>query len=158
MMRDKLKTYLLSVTMLFMPIMPLNGAFGVGPSIVGMLDIKTAVEGIFEQEKPIVEVQDPEILAKMEKLSLCESNNREDVVIVDTNGYRSYGKFMFQLATFRQFAEQYELITKGLTNDELRPLLLDGELQSKLVYEMLENDPTAIGHWRNCANKHGLWE
>ena len=156
-MMKQFKTYLLSSLLIFAPIMPLNGVFLSGGSIISLSDIIVALRADLEQTEPIVEVKSPEILAKMDKLSFCESGNREDVVIIDTNGYRSYGKFQFQLATFRAFAEKYELITKGLTNDELRPLLLDGELQSNLVYEMLENEPESISAWRNCANKHGLW-
>jgi len=156
MMKNQLKysaLTLISFLSINGPILPGTGSSG----IFLLPDIERLLQGNFEQEMPIPEVQDPAILAKMDKLAICESNNREDVVIIDTNGYRSYGKFQFQLATFRAFAEKYELITKGLTNDELRPLLLDGELQSNLVYEMLENEPESISAWRNCANKHGLW-
>lgn len=143
------------VTIISFNLPPVYGFFPLS-SIITLLQDKNPVEVIFEQKKGIEEVLDPSIVEKMEVLAQCESGNRDDIVIVDTNGYRSYGKWQFQLATFRQYAEKYGLVEKGLSNDELRVHVLNGDLQAKVVYRMLTEDLGNLTHWKNCTTKHSL--
>lgn len=81
----------------------------------------------------------------------CESGGK-NIKIVDTNGYYSYGILQYQLATFRKYGEKYGLIEKGLTNKELRILIMDKNLQIRLTEKILE-EPNGWTHWLNCWNK-----
>lgn len=92
-------------------------------------------------------------LAVLDSLNRCESGDRY-VVIVDTNGYHSYGYFQYQLATFRSYGERYELFPKGLTDEELRELTKDRELQYLLTARILKDG--GRNNWYTCSNKLGI--
>lgn len=92
-----------------------------------------------------------EIPKIIKDLIQCESGGKNNK-IVDINGYYSYGILRFQLATFREYGEKYGLIEKGLTNERLRILIMDKDLQIKLTEKILK-EPGGWKHWRNCWNK-----
>lgn len=147
-MKEKLKYYFLSGIVLFAP-------FIGGSSGIGLFEVKHLLEAKNEPIEAIVEEKDTELLAQIDKLAMCESSYRDDIKIVDTNGWHSYGRYQFQLPTFRGYAEAYEIVPKGLSDDELREYIYDGELQAELVYKMLEDNPSNWTHWYNCAKKIG---
>ena len=89
----KLKYYLLSGIVLFTPLIGTSSG-------IGQLLGENLLEAKNGPNNAIVEQKDPELEALIEKIAHCESSGREDVVIVDTNGYYSYGVMQFQLLTF----------------------------------------------------------
>ena len=80
----------------------------------------------------------------IDKLAMCESHGNDSAAIVDTNGYWSRGRFQFQLATWLHYGKAY-----GAT----RANIFDGELQEKVVREML--DAGGWRHWYNCGKRLG---
>jgi muramidase (phage lysozyme) len=158
---EQLKSKAIYMLSMLVFLSPFTGINSVG-SVLPYYMVKNAAQGYFEANTPMPEVRDTDILAVMDTLAFCESGyvsseqNNDTVTIVDVNGYRSYGRFQFQLATFKQYAERYGLIEQGLTNDEIRPLLIDGELQDKLVYKMLDEDRGNLLHWLTCTRMHNL--
>ncbi len=51
-------------------------------------------------------------------LSQCESQQRSDITVLDTNNKFSYGLLQFQLATFMKFGKIYEVLPNEFTNKE----------------------------------------
>ena len=83
----------------------------------------------------------------LERLAQCESGNRW-IVILDVNGKYSYGWWQFQLSTFRTFGEKYNIIQKGMSNEELRHWISFKSLQGRIADRMLSDG--LWQHWINC--------
>lgn len=81
----------------------------------------------------------------IERLVFAESSGREDVVIIDTNGKKSYGCLQFQEETFRRYAKKF-----GVTSD-----ILDCAGQRYLAHEILRTDPRGWVHWQTSVGKLG---
>uniref|UniRef100_A0A6M3J6D7 Transglycosylase SLT domain-containing protein n=1 Tax=viral metagenome TaxID=1070528 RepID=A0A6M3J6D7_9ZZZZ len=95
-------------------------------------------------------IPDGDIKQQIEELAFCESSNQADVVIVDTNGYYSYGVLQFQYPTFQQYIRRYDLLP-NVEEAELKNWILDADLQKYLAYRMISEDQKNWYHWRNCA-------
>ena len=85
----------------------------------------------------------------------CESGNRWDIRILDTNNAYSYGGLQYQIATFKRYGEKYNLIEKGLGEEALRTLVYSRDLQIKVTREVLK-EPLGIYNWYNCGKKLDL--
>lgn len=112
----------------------------------------TAISNVVPQE----EVQEETPLEKwLGLLSVCESNNREGIRILDTNNEYSYGLLQFQEQTFTSFSVAYNLFP-NTELQELHNLLYDGYSQKVLAREMILRDYDNWKHWKNCVKKIGL--
>lgn len=115
---------------------------------------------VAQQPAPIIEaaqtpVESREYHPKIELLAMCESTNRPNIRIVDTNGYYSYGALQFQLGTFISYGKKYGILEKDITQDEARTLIFRADLQRAIATEMLK-EVGGWRHWTNCAKKIGL--
>ncbi len=72
----------------------------------------------------------------IERLAFAESSGREDIVIIDTNGQKSYSCLQFQRPTFESYAKKYKIA------GDIR----DCAAQRRLARAILLNEP---GGWRN---------
>ena len=94
-----------------------------------------SVHTLFPAEPYATEEQ----LLWVSELAKCESGGNDSVVVLDTNGLYSRGRFQFQLRTWLAYGKKF-----GATKENI----FDGELQEKVVIEMLNNG--GAGHWYNC--------
>jgi hypothetical protein len=92
--------------------------------------------------------------AWIEDLKEVESQNREEIKILDTNGRYSYGCLQFQEWTFRRYGEEYGLIDPDLDNVE--DVIYDCKLQQKITMLMILDDHSNWKHWRNSVRKIGM--
>lgn len=93
----------------------------------------------------------PEIL---EKLAMCESSKRTDIVILDSNGKLSYGLYQYQKSTWIAKMKQYNLAPNA-EEEELMNLIFDHNYQTKLTLLILKD-----GGWRNwliCCQRIGCY-
>ena len=76
---------------------------------------------------------------------------------VDLDGTPSYYAFQFKPGTFRSYGEIYEVIPKGLTQEEIMELLKSYELQREIVKNMIL-DPSIkwTQQFPGCVKKLGL--
>jgi len=86
------------------------------------------------------------------ELAKCESGGRDDIHILDSNDKYSYGRFQFQLTTFRGFGIQYGILPKEITEAEAEMLIYDQELQTKVASAMIKDGLLHL-HWVNCFKK-----
>ena len=75
----------------------------------------------------------------IDKLATCESSQIPDVIVIDTNGYKSYGWLQFQQRTFDYFGEKY-----GLPHDDI----MSPAQQIPIAKAMLKNGLWKA--WYNC--------
>jgi hypothetical protein len=80
----------------------------------------------------------------IDDLAMCESSNREDIVILDTNKKNSYGCLQFQRTTWDHYIARYDLPYTDIMNCEH---------QKDLVSKMLEENYGNWKHWFNCTTK-----
>lgn len=80
----------------------------------------------------------------IDRLAECESGNRADIKVLDTNAKYSYGRFQFQAGTWLAYGKPF-----GATMDNI----YDGELQGRVVRSML--DDGGERHWYNCSRALG---
>ena len=72
----------------------------------------------------------------IERLAFAESSGRDDIVIIDTNGKKSYSCLQFQRTTFDRYSAKYKI-----SGD-----IKDCAAQRRLARAILLNEP---GGWRN---------
>ena len=155
-MRNNAQHTFLSI-LLILPILApnLGGLTGGGVPYYSLL--KDALERNFEPNKGIPEVvdtRDPVILAQIEQLAFCESSGQEDIKIVDTNGWHSYGCLQFQFPTFKQYCKRYGIFPEA-EDDELLNVIGDCAVQKDLAYRMIQESPEAFAHWAVCSKRLG---
>jgi hypothetical protein len=91
----------------------------------------------------------------LEKLSQKESEGDEQVVIVDSNGFRSYSCLQFQLATFVEQVKKYNLLPEA-EDVEIRNMIMDCEFQKQLARKMIEDNVQNVSHWYTTVYAKGL--
>ena len=93
--------------------------------------VKIAPEGVFSPKNGIIE-------PLMEKLALCESgNDPKKINPKDTNGKASFGKYQFQLSTWKQYILKYELFgSENWDSADFENNIWDGELQDEVIVKM----------------------
>src|SRR5437868_4485188 len=84
--------------------------------------------------------------AWLERLVQKESNGSSTVVIIDTNGKKSFGCLQFQQATFETFSRKF-----GIEGD-----ILDCAVQKRIARAMLESDRDAWRNWYTSVALRGL--
>ena len=90
-----------------------------------------------------IELKSQEIVAI---LAHCESSNRPNIVIMDTNGLRSYGLLQFQKWIWEHWTEYYALKDRQIMNPEH---------QKELALKMVADGQGKVT-WRNCWKKYNL--
>lgn len=81
----------------------------------------------------------------IDKLHECENINNVPRIL-DTNGYYSYGAYMFQMKTWLSYGKEF-----GATRENIS----SSTLQRKVVRSML--DDGGQGHWYHCSKKLGTY-
>lgn len=100
-------------------------------------------------------IKETNLRAWMVKLAERESSGNCSVVIVDTNGRLSTGKYMYQNATWLSMGKKYGLPT---TLENIK----DCELQDEVTYQVLKNETRGHMNWRcsvygtNLEEQYGL--
>ena len=112
------------------------------------------VDSPIEIEKPL-EVSFTPLDVLLDDLAYCESRNRDDIKIVDTNGYYSYGRYQYQLYTWNYYIEKYDLLPEAEVY-EYKNLIQDGDFQRHVTKTILENEPSAWSNWYTCGRHIGL--
>ena len=140
----KIKNYLVAG---FFPFM-LLGNYG---ALLGMgqIDTPKGFEGLERADLSQRMRFTPEIEKTLDRLSRCESNNRDDIKILDSNKKYSYGRFMYQEETFKGFVKEYKLLPEA-EDLEIMNFIYDGEFQRELTGMMLTKDRENWRHWYNC--------
>ncbi|HSY52466.1 MAG TPA: hypothetical protein VLC46_26935 [Thermoanaerobaculia bacterium] len=82
----------------------------------------------------------------IEQLRFAESSGHDDIVIIDTNGKKSYGCLQFQEATFRRSAAKYHV-----EGD-----ILDCATQRHLARAILANEREGWRNWFTSVITKGL--
>jgi len=99
--------------------------------------------------KPDIQQQtkDP-IMEWINKLEQIELPNRypRDYCIVDSNGRLSCGCLQFQLRTFTEFSEKYQVKEQWKSCDA----------QKEVAYKMISDDLENAWHWATSVKKIGL--
>jgi hypothetical protein len=114
--------------------------------LAGILSAPRTLTTAKTSHEPSLHISEPDALDLwIERLVFAESSGREDIVIIDTNGKKSYGCLQFQEETFRRYAKLF-----GVTSD-----ILDCAGQRHLAHEILRADPRGWTHWRTSVNKIG---
>lgn len=98
--------------------------------------------------------KDPYIREIVDFLATCESGNRSNIRILDTNNKYSYGLLQFQAETFMGYGFGYKLLPQA-ERGEYMNLIYDGEFQKSVAYKMLEEDIHNVRHWTICAQRGG---
>jgi hypothetical protein len=145
----------------------------VAPTKVASTDIATSTPTstamvIFE---PNTEVLEREILTPIrgpiltttqsewrDDLEMCESGGNSEVINpLDKDGTPSYYAFQFKPGTFRGYGEQYKVIPKGLSTEELMEQLKSRQLQSDIVgYMILDPQVNWFTQFPDCVRRLGL--
>ena len=86
----------------------------------------------------------------LKQLSICESQGKEHIKILDSNNRYSYGLLQFQMATWKQEGRKY---LPWVEEKELENAIWDGHLQLLVAKKMLQADPTAWTNWKLCTRK-----
>lgn len=91
---------------------------------------------------------DPDLMVK---LALLESQMNPNIKIHDSNKLYSYGLYQFQLYTFTEQLNKYNLIGQKLSYEEARGYIMIPQLQTHLACEMLKDGQTH--RWTNSFKK-----
>lgn len=85
----------------------------------------------------------------LQPLGKCETRNNPNIEPhIDIDGWYVYGEYQFKLETFRRYGEYYNIIAKGLTDQEIREIISTKDLQDRLATSMLNDG--LWRHWTNC--------
>jgi hypothetical protein len=154
MMKNRI-AYPLLLLLIFTPTYTPNlGLFG-GGSVFTLLSDKLVSQSPTAPKKGILDTRDPVLVAQIEELALCESSGRENIKILDTNGWYSHGCLQFQVPTFKQYCERYGIFPEAEYEDYIN-LIGDCQIQKDLAYDMIKEDPKNWGHWKVCGEKLGF--
>ena len=85
-------------------------------------------------------------------VKLSKNENCPIEGIIDSNGLRSYGKFCYQLDTFKRYIRKHNLLPYT-PDDELLNMISDEDLQWRLTKMMILDDYNNWKHWRNVVEK-----
>ena len=92
----------------------------------------------------------------LQDLAQCESGGRPDIKILDTNNYYSYGKYQYQLATWKKYGIEFGYFEKDISDAEARKHIYKEWLQDDMTLRIFLNYPEAWRMWYNCSKKVGL--
>lgn len=89
----------------------------------------------------------------IKKLVYLESEGKNNIKVLDSNGLYSFGCLQFQMGTFRGFGLKYGLISG---DDDLYSVIYDCSLQKQIAKKMIEDNPGNWRHWYNSVKTKGL--
>ena len=89
-------------------------------------------------------------------LSQCESGGRTDIKVLDVNGYYSYGKYQYQLLTWRRYGIKFGYWDNTITDTELRTHIYKEWLQDDMTARILLTEKNGWRNWVTCGKKAGL--
>lgn len=102
----------------------------------------------------------PRIKAILADLRKCESSNNDTKINpVDTDGTSSYGRYQFKPSTLYYFATRYKILT-NVEPKEIQNVIMDGELQERVLIEMLKEDSSEaflLQQFPACSRKYKFW-
>ena len=150
MMRNDIKYQFLSILLILPLVSPLSSGSGILPFLA-----KLVPQSQNGRNLPIPDERDPFVLSQIERLAFCESSGREDIKIVDTNGWYSHSCLQFQFPTFKQYVRRYNLLPDA-TDEELLNMIGDCEFQKDLAYRMIAEDAGNWTHWARCSEILGF--
>lgn len=84
----------------------------------------------------------------------AESNNRSEIVVLDSNSKLSFGCAQFQEETFMWQVKKFNLLP-GAEIQEYKNMIRDCSFQRLLARTMVEHNPANIDHWRNTVKRIG---
>jgi len=106
---------------------------------------RTLTTSKISHESPLA-ISEPDALdLYIERLVFAESSGREDIVIIDTNGKKSYGCLQFQEETFHRFSEKY-----AIAGD-----IPDCPTQRQLARAILLRERSGWRHWFTSVTRIG---
>lgn len=129
------------------PVQPVSIAQGVSAEVpLAALHATTTLEAKQPVRiKPAVATLNQDALDLwLNKLIQVESNGRSDIKILDVNGKYSYGCLQFQMATFLNYADRYDM---SVTRDDI----YDCSIQKVLARKMILEHYTAWHNWENSV-------
>jgi hypothetical protein len=106
------------------------------------------------QPEKALKTQNMSILKWVDQLETYESGGNENIVIVDTNGRKSYGCLQFQKRTFVEQVKKYNLLPQA-EDIEIPNMIMDCDFQKRLAYEMILDNNKNYRHWATSV-KRGL--
>jgi len=113
--------------------------------------IVTILWVVFSQTSRSAYVAPDETEIFLDKLAMCESSNRPNIIVLDSNNKYSYGLYQFQETTFLQYAKKYGYI-KYSEDGEILNIIHDPILQRNVARRMYL-DEIADRHWVVCTQK-----
>ena len=87
------------------------------------------------------------------RLSVCESNGRADIKVLDTNNRFSHGALQFQWPTWAGYASK---VFTEAEEQELWNLIYDKDAQMAVAEYMVKENYENWRHWKVCTKKVGL--
>jgi hypothetical protein len=132
----------------------LIAAIGVMAGVMNLILRENANPIVSENPSPgsVLSVADPIISNILLKLSSCESGNRSNIKVLDSNGKYSYGLYQFQLATFWGFGRKYDILPEDIEFQESENLIYDRDVQTEVATRMIEEGLLSF-HWKMCYHK-----
>lgn len=103
----------------------------------------------------VQEVKQQEVVLDyfVDRLAMCESENRENIKTLDSNNKYSYGIVQFQEDTWKNALRKYGYFPEA-EDSELMNHIYDGKLQKEVAKKMIQDG--GWRHWKNCATKIGI--
>lgn len=86
----------------------------------------------------------------LNKLIQVESGGKADIKVLDSNNRYSYGVLQFQMATFKGYVKQYNLLPYA-EDREIENSIYDCDLQKALAKRMIQEDYNNWKHWYNSV-------
>lgn len=105
----------------------------------------------------------PRISRILADLRPCESGGRDWAVNeVDLDNTASYGRYQFKPSTLQMWGLRYEILPKDIEPAEIMNVIMDGELQEKILIEAIKENGYKksfwMGHFPGCSEKYRFWE
>lgn len=140
--------------------------------LVGFLLNKTSViEYAFNGDNSLLQaslaeeadyVPPPYIKAILSDLRLCESGGKDNAINkVDLDGTSSWGRYQFKPETLYYFATRYKIL-EDVEPKEIYNVLMDGELQERVLIQMIEEYGHERSFWLRqfpgCSKIYKFWE
>jgi len=129
-------------------------AFGSGPATLGLTSSSQA-QVLTDGMGTTVEALKDELIARLAECETRGKANPDSLIIRDTNGDVSMGRFQFQTRTVIAYTKGTE--DRKIDSKEARRIALDPQRSATLAKKIIfEKD--GVRHWHHCARKLGLYQ
>lgn len=127
-----------------------------------MLPAKNATYPGAETVQANVVVVSPIIIKILKDLRPCESGGKDEAVNPkDLDNTASYGRYQMKPGTMFGWGMQYKFLV-NIEPIEIMNLIMDGELQEKILIKVLEDNWKDPHFWEHqfpaCSAKYRFWE